>query len=71
MADIMNTVELDLSSVTTCTKVPHLEQGTDDVNTKRAQTLAMICEQYPLEAWTYVYTDGSSTIAIQNCFFYS
>jgi len=26
----------------------------------------MICEQYPPEAWTNVYTDGSATNAIQD-----
>ena len=35
-----------------------------DDNTKQTQTLAMICEQYPQEAWTNIYTDGSATNAI-------
>ena len=52
--------------MTICTKVPHLEQGTDNDNTKQTQTLAMICEQYPPEDWTNVYTDGSVTNAIQD-----
>ena len=56
-----------LSTVTICTKVPFLEQGTqEDDNTKRNQTLAMIHEQYPREAWTHVYTDGSATNVIQD-----
>jgi len=41
MADTMNPAEIDISSVTICTKVPYLEQ---DDNTKLTQTLAMICE---------------------------
>ena len=59
MTDTMNPVEIDISTVTICTKVPHLEQETDV-----AQTLAMLCEQYPSEAWTNVYTDGSATTVI-------
>ena len=47
-------------------QAPHIEQGTDDDNTKRTQTLAMICEQYPQEAWTRVYTHGSATNVFQN-----
>ena len=70
MADTMNPVEIVLSTVTICMKVPHLEQGTYDNITKQTQTLAMICEQYPLEAWTnvyvYIYTDGSPNNAIQD-----
>ena len=46
-------------------RVPNLKQGTDDDNTN-TQTLAMICEQYPLEAWTNVYTDFSAIHAIQD-----
>jgi len=42
------------------------EQGTDANNTNQTHTLAMICEQYPPEAWTNVYTDGSATNAIQD-----
>ena len=45
MADTINPAEIDIPTVTICTKVPHLEQGTDDDNTKQTQTLAMICEQ--------------------------
>ena len=63
MADTMNPVEIDTLTVTICTKVPHLEQGTDDDKT---MTLAMICEQYSPEAWTNVYTDGSSANVIQD-----
>ena len=66
MADITNIFAIDLSAVAICTKVPHLEQGTNDDNTKRTQTLAVICEQYPPEAWTHVYTGGSATTVIQN-----
>jgi len=62
MADTMNPVGIYISRVTICTKVPHLEQGTTDDDTKQTQTLAMICEQYPPEAWTNVYTDGSATV---------
>ena len=51
------------------TKVPHLDQGTDDDNTKQTQTLAMICEQYLPEAWTNVYTDGSATNVIQDSWY--
>jgi len=32
MADTMNPAEIDISTVTICTKVPHLEQGTNDDN---------------------------------------
>ena len=53
------------STVTICSNVPHLVQGTDDDNTKQTQTLVMICEQYPPEAWTNVYTDSCTTYAIQ------
>ena len=64
--DITNPCD-NLSTVTICTKVPFLEQGTqEDNNTKRNQTIAMIHEQYPQEAWTHVYTDGSATNAIQD-----
>jgi len=49
-----------------CTKVPHLEQGTDDNNTKQTQTIAIICEQYPPEVWINIYADGSSTTAIHD-----
>ena len=48
VADNMNPVVIDISTVTICTKIPYLEQGTDDDNTKQTQTLAMTCEQYPL-----------------------
>jgi len=34
MADTMNPIEIDISTVTICTKIPYLEQGTDDDNTK-------------------------------------
>ena len=34
MADTMNPVEIDISTVTFRTKVPHIEHGTDDDNTK-------------------------------------
>ena len=64
MDDTMNPAKIDILTVTICKKVPHLEHGTDDDNTKRTQILAMICEQYPPEAWTNVYTDGSATNAI-------
>ena len=36
------------------------------LSTKRIHTLAMIFEQYPPEAWTHVYNDGSATNVIQN-----
>ena len=36
-----------------------------DDNIMQTQTLAMICEQYPPEAETNVYADGSATNAIQ------
>ena len=65
MAGTMNPVEIDISTVTICTKVPHLEQETDDENTKQTQTIAMLCEQYPPEACTNVYTDGFATNVIQ------
>ena len=66
MAGTINPVEIDISTVTVCTKVPQLEQETDDENTKRTQTIAMLCEQYPPEACTNVYTDGSATNVIQD-----
>mgnify|MGYP000135611942 CR=1 FL=1 len=62
----MNTGKIEILTVTMFTKVPHIEQGTYDDNTKQSQTLAMICEQSPPEAWTNVCTDGSSTNAIQD-----
>ena len=34
MADTMNPVEIDISTVTFRTKVPHAEHGTDHGNTK-------------------------------------
>lgn len=45
ITDILNPLEDDLSAVIICTRVPYLEQETEDDNTKRNQTLAMICEQ--------------------------
>ena len=57
MADTVNPAEIDIPTVTICTKVPHLEQGTHDENTKQTETLAMICEQYLPKAWTNVYTN--------------
>ena len=56
MADTMNPVEIDISAG------GNLQE--DDDNFKQTQTLAMICEQYPPEVWTNVYTDGSATNAI-------
>ena len=66
-ADITDTVKIDISAVTTCMYVLHLEQGTDDDNTKQTKTLAKICEQNLPEVWTHVYTDGSATSVFQNC----
>jgi len=66
MADTMNSADIVLSTATICTKEPHLEQGTDDDNTKQTQTLTMICEQYPPDAWTNGYTDGSAPNVIQD-----
>ena len=57
MADTMNPAEIDIPTVTICTKVPHLEQGTNDEHTKQTETLAMICEQYLPKAWINVYTN--------------
>ena len=54
------------STVTICTKVPYLDKGTDDDNTNQTRTLAMVCEQYPPEAWINVYTGGSATNAIRD-----
>ena len=48
----MNPAEIDILTVTIAQL--HLEQGTDDDNTKRTQILAMVCEQYQPEAWTNV-----------------
>ena len=62
----MNTGKIEILTVTMFTKVPHIEQGTYDDNTKQSQTLAMLCEQSPPEPWTNVCTDGSSTNAIQD-----
>ena len=66
MADTMNPAEIDISAVAICTKVPYLEQGTNDDNTKQTPTLTIICEQYPPKAWANIYTDGSTTNAIHD-----
>jgi len=55
--------------VAICMKVPQLEQGTDDDNNKQTQPQAMICEQFPAEAWTNVYTDSSATNVIQDSWY--
>ena len=65
MADTLN--EIDISALAIWTKVPHVKQGTDDFNTKQTQTLAMICEHYPPEDWTNVYTDGYTYCHSEQC----
>ena len=62
----MNPIEIDISTVTICTKVSNLERRTYDDNTKQTRTLAMICEQYRTEAWTNVYTYGSANNVIHD-----
>ncbi|XP_052257940.1 uncharacterized protein LOC127862720 [Dreissena polymorpha] len=65
--DIIDPLQNDLSNVAVRSSVPHLQPGKqEDEHIRKSLTLAMIDDEYPREAWTYVYTDGSATRAVIN-----
>jgi ribonuclease HI len=65
--DIIDPLQNDLSNVAVRSSVPHLQPGKqEDEHIRKSLTLAMIDDEYPREAWTHVYTDGSATRAVIN-----